>query len=152
MLSSKVFFCWNLVKIVSLKNYWCMPKFIAFNSLHSEHLMPVTPCQKNKKTSAVYLWQNLSRGCPIIIRTDSLHHTTKTIAPRVKSQAKGQNSWSRALKWGIALLCSSGTFWDTTVFVKMWVFQSLQFCKKMMISLYKNAKNAKTWKSDTFYF
>ena len=38
------------------------------------------------------------RGCPIIIRTDILHHTSKTIAPIVKSQARGQNNWSRALK------------------------------------------------------
>ena len=91
------------------------------------------------------------KGCLIIIRTGILLYTPKTIAPRAKSQAWGQNNWSRALKWGIVRLCSSSTFWDTTVFMKMWVFQFLRFCKKMMISLYKNAKNAKTWKSDTFY-
>ena len=91
------------------------------------------------------------RGCPIIIQTDILLHTSKTIAPRVKSQAKGQNNWSRALKWDIVCLCSSSTFWDTTVFMKMWVFRFLRFCKKMMISLCKNAKNTKTLKSNTFY-
>ena len=74
------------------------------------------------------------------------------IAPTVKTQAKGQNNLSRALKWGIVGLCSLSIFWDTTVFMKMWVFQFLRFCKKMMVSLYKNAENAKTLKSDTFYF
>ena len=88
--------------------------------------------------------QKPTRGCPIIIRTDFLLHTSKTIAPRVKSWARGQNNWSRALKWGIVHLCSSSTFWDTTDVMKMWVFQFLRFCKKMMILLYKNAKNAKT--------
>ena len=32
------------------------------------------------------------RGCPIIIRTGTLLPTSKTIAPRVKSQARGQNN------------------------------------------------------------
>ena len=91
-----------------------------------------------------FLLYSCSRGCTIIIRTGILLHTSKTIAPRVKSQARGQNNWSRALKWGIVRLCSLSTFWDTTVFMKMWVFHFLRFCKKMMISLYKNAKNAKT--------
>ena len=61
----------------------------------------------------------ITRGCPIIIRTGILLHTSKTIAPRVKSQARGQNNWSRALKWGIVHLCSSNTFGDTTKFMKV---------------------------------
>ena len=32
------------------------------------------------------------RGCPIIIRTGTLLHTSKTIAPRVKRHARGQNN------------------------------------------------------------
>ena len=55
---------------------------------------------------ATYVLNFKTRGCPIIIRTDILHHTSKTIAPRVKSQARGQNNWSRALKWGIAHFCN----------------------------------------------
>ena len=74
------------------------------------------------------------------------------MTPRAKIQAKGQNNWSRALKWGIVPLCSLNTFGDTTKLIKMWVFQFLHFCKKMLISLYKNTKNAKTWKNDTLYF
>ena len=52
------------------------------------------------------------------------------IDPRVKSQARGQNNSSRALKWGIVHLCSSITFRDTTSFIEIWVFQILRFCKK----------------------
>ena len=80
----------------------------------------------------------------MIIQTGILLHTSKIIAPRVKSQARGLNNCSRALEWGIVRLCSLSTFWDTTVFIQMSLFHSLRFCKKMMISLYKNAKNAKT--------
>ena len=29
------------------------------------------------------------------------------VLPRVKSQARGQNNWSRALKWGTVCICSS---------------------------------------------
>ena len=41
------------------------------------------------------------------------------IEPRVKSQARGQNDRSRALKWGIVHLCSSITFRDRTSFVEI---------------------------------
>ena len=41
------------------------------------------------------------------------------IDPRVKSQARGQNNRSRALKWGIVHLCSSITFRDTTSFIEI---------------------------------
>ena len=51
--------------------------------------------------------------------TDVLPHTAKMIDRRVKSQARGQNNWSRALKWGIVRLCSSKTFGDTTKFMKV---------------------------------
>ena len=49
----------------------------------------------------------LNRGWIIIIWTGILLHTSKTIASRVKSQARRQNNWSRALKCGIVRLCSS---------------------------------------------
>ena len=63
----------------------------------------------------------------------------------------GQNYCSKGSKWGIVCLCSSNTFGDTTKFMTMWVFLFLLFCIKMLTSLYKNAINAKIWKSDTFY-
>ena len=63
--------------------------------------------------------------------TNVFCHTTKMTSPRVKSQARGQNNRSSALKWGIVHLCSSITFRDTTKFMKKLVFQILHFCKKM---------------------
>ena len=42
--------------------------------------------------------KNSCRGCVIIIWTGILLHISKTIAPRVKSQPRGQVYWSRALK------------------------------------------------------
>ena len=41
------------------------------------------------------------------------------IDPRVKSQARGQNNGSRALKWGIVHLCCSIPFRDTTNFIEI---------------------------------
>ena len=41
------------------------------------------------------------------------------IDPRVKTQARGQNNGSRALKLGILGLCSSITFRDTTRFMEI---------------------------------
>ena len=64
----------------------------------------------------------VARGWAKIIWTDILLHIPKTIAPRVKNQARGQNKWSRALKWGIVRFCSLNAFGDTTKFMKMWVF------------------------------
>ena len=40
----------------------------------------------------------IPRGCVLIIRSGFLLHTSKTFAPRVKSQSRGQNDWSRTLK------------------------------------------------------
>ena len=62
--------------------------------------------------------------------TNVFCHTAKMTSPRVKSQARGQNNRSSALKWGIVHLCSSITFRDTTKFMKKLVFQILHFCKK----------------------
>ena len=45
-----------------------------------------------------------TRGCLIKKFTNTLLHTAKMIYPRVKSQARGQNNRSRALKWGIVHL------------------------------------------------
>ena len=55
-------------------------------------------CNSKTKSEFLSLHPHLHRGCPIIIWTDVLHQTSKTIGPRVKSQARGQNNWSRALK------------------------------------------------------
>ena len=99
------------------------------------------------------------RGCTKKKCTNVLLHTAKMIDPRVKSQARGQNNGSRALKWGIVHLCSLITFRDRTSFlevtikyVKKLVFQILQFCKKVTKSLCKIAKNAKVQKFTLFVF
>ena len=44
------------------------------------------------------LGKKIFRRCPLIIRTGILLHASKTIAPRVKNQARGQLNWSRALR------------------------------------------------------
>ena len=53
----------------------------------------------------------LSRGCPIKKFTNLLLHMAKMIDPRVKSQARGQNNRSKALKWGIVHPCHWNDFW-----------------------------------------
>ena len=77
---------------------------------------------------------------------DVLPNYTKIINPRVKSQAKWQIYFSRALKWGIVHLCTLNTSRDTMKFRKLLVFQFLHFCKKIVKSLCKIAKNAKIQK------
>ena len=54
----------------------------------------------------------LNRGWCIKNATGTLWHFSKTVNPRVKAQARGQNNRSRALKWGIVHFCSSNTFED----------------------------------------
>ena len=49
--------------------------------------------------------------------TRILLHASK-ISTRVKSQERGQYNRSRALKWGIAHLCSSITLRNTTKYIK----------------------------------
>ena len=52
------------------------------------------------------------------------------VASRVKPQARDQNDWSIALKWGIVHLCGLSSFRDTTK----------NFCKKIVKSLSKISK------------
>ena len=52
------------------------------------------------------------------------------IDPLVKGQARGQNNWSRALKWGIVHLCSLITYIDWASFIEVWVFWISYSCKK----------------------
>ena len=68
-------------------------------------------------------------------QSNVLHHTVKSIDPRLKSQARAGNNRSRALKWDIVHLCSSITFWATTNFIeiwgfKIWFFEKFQKCLK----------------------
>ena len=65
----------------------------------------------------------LNRGWGKKKFTKALIHTAKSITPRVKSQARGQNKRSRALKWGVVHFCSSDTFRNTTRFTKLRVFK-----------------------------
>ena len=65
------------------------------------------------------------------------------INPRVKSQARGQNNRSIALKWGIAHLCNSNGFWDM-IKNKMYPFNKIFAFSQLSIVIsaffYKNAK------------
>ena len=72
-----------------------------------------------------------------------LLNNIRMINPRVESQAKCQIDFSRALKWGIVHLCTLNTFRDTMNFRQLLVFYFLHFCKKIVKSLCKIAKNAK---------
>ena len=71
---------------------------------------------------------------------------------RVKNQARGQNYWSRALKWGITHFYSSNTFGDKTKYVKISDFQFLRLCEKMTKSLHKIAKKCENSKIGIFCF
>ena len=84
-------------------------------------------------------------------RTGILLNITKVIAPTVKTQAKGQNNLSIALKWGIVCLCSFNIFEVTMKYVQKLVFQIPQFCKKVTKSLCKIAKNAKVQNLHFFF-
>ena len=59
--------------------------------------------------------------------TDVLPQTAKMIDPRVKSQARGQNNGSRALKWGIVHPCNLNGFGDMTKNKIMWFFWIFAF-------------------------
>ena len=52
---------------------------------------------------------------------------------RVRTQARGQNNRSKALKWGIVHLCTSNDFGDTTKCMKIWVFQFNYFAKSQKL-------------------
>ena len=83
-----------------------------------------------------------TRGCPIKKFTNVLLHTPKIIDPRVKSQAKGQNNRSRALKCGIVHHCNlNGSKYMTRN--KIWDFLEFshfsQFSIVISALFYKNA-------------
>ena len=62
------------------------------------------------------------RDCWRKFATGIFVHNPRTVNPRVKSYARGQNNGSGALKWGIVHLCASITFRNTWSFVEIWVF------------------------------
>ena len=80
-----------------------------------------------------------------------LLNNVKMINPRVKSQ-NCQIYFLRALKWGIVHLCILYNSRDTKKFRKSLVFQFLHFCKEIVKSLSKTAKNVKIQKNHTFIF
>ena len=79
-------------------------------------------------------------------------NTTKMGNPRVKSHATYQIDFLRALKWGIVHLCTLNIFRDTINFRKMLPFYFLHFCKEIVKSPCKNAKNVKIQKNCHFMF
>ena len=68
------------------------------------------------------------------------------IDPRIKSQAKGQNNRSRALKWGIAHLCNLNGFGDM---IKNKICNFLEFSHFSHFSIVVSAffTNHKVWKT-----
>ena len=74
---------------------------------------------------------------------DVLLHTAKMIDLRVKSQARGQNNGSRALKWDIVQLCKWNGFRDM---IKNKICNVLEFSHFLQFSIaiftfiYKNTK------------
>ena len=83
------------------------------------------------------------RGCPIKKFTNVLLHTAKKIDPRVKSQDRGQENRSRALKWDIVNLCNLNGFGIMTktkyvTFVEFSHFS--QFSMVISTLFYENAK------------
>ena len=93
-----------------------------------------------------------SKGWYIKNATGTLWHISKMVTPRVKAQASGQNSGSRALKWGIVCLYSSSSFGGTTKCMKIWVLQFFHFRKKVAKSLCKITKLRKLRKMTLFIF
>ena len=85
----------------------------------------------------------VNRGCLIKKFPSVLPIYAKMINLRVKSQAKCQIYFSRALKWGIVHLCTLNTSRDTMKYRKLLVFQFLHFCKKIVKSLCKIQKMRK---------
>ena len=89
----------------------------------------------------------LTKWIKIIIYREQVYYvllrTAIMIDHRVKSQAKGQNSWSRALKWGIVHLCNLSGFEDMIkdkICHFSWIFTFSQFSIVIFASFYKNAK------------
>ena len=74
------------------------------------------------------------------------------IAPTVKTQARGQNDWSRAFKWGIVCPCSFNSFEVTIKYVQKLVFQIPQFCKKWQNHYAKLQKMRKSKKLHFLFF
>ena len=64
--------------------------------------------------------------------TNVLLHTAKIIDPRVKSQARGQNNRSRALKWDIVHLCNLNGFRDM---IKNKIRNFLEFSQFLQFSI-----------------
>ena len=63
-----------------------------------------------------------SRGCLIKKFPNVLLNNAKVVNPTVKPQAKGQNYFSIALKWGIVHLCILNILRGTMKFRKISVF------------------------------
>ena len=73
-------------------------------------------------SSQVYCEGRGFRGYPIKKFPNFLQNNAKLVDPTVKPQAKGQNYFSIALKWGIVHFDTLNTFGDTMKFRKFVVF------------------------------
>ena len=108
---------WHTPKLRNLRLFFLegVPpkKFKTFYFIPQKWLILESKVKLEVKTISQELWnevlyisaaQNIQKSLQNI-----LFHITKVINPRVKSQARGQNNRSTALKWGIVHLCSSIT-------------------------------------------
>ena len=96
--------------------------------------------------------KGFTRGWFIKNATGILWYSSNEIAHRVKTQAKGQNNWSRALKCGIVCFCSFNSFEATIKYVQKLVFLLLLVCKKSDKVTMKNCKKCESSKFTLFVF
>ena len=104
----------------------CQHSFLDSKSLLS-HVQTKHVADKNSRHGHTDQKDNtltLHRGWVKKKFTNVLLHTAKRIELRVKSQFRGQNIRSRALKWGIVHLCNLNGFGDM---IKDKIYNFLKF-------------------------
>ena len=109
--------CWNLFQRMTWaynKNSWCAAQrkpSLATTCCNFTAALQVSFLKKVWFQESIFIF-----GGRIRVRKKSLQnillYIAKVINPRVKSQARGQNNRSRALKWGIVHLCNLNGFGD----------------------------------------
>ena len=79
-------------------------------------------------------WLSLtSKGCLIKKFPNVLLNNAKMVDSTVKPQAKGQNNFSIALKWGIVCLCNLNSIGDMIESRKYHFFEILHFLRFFIV-------------------